>query len=121
MCWTIAAAVRRGVEDWARSIGDVIKRCVKPARASVGVPAGAIRDVVRSRSELVAENAISRHQLVVLHRSIKRPRLRDGDRLAMVLLARMNSAWPDALHIVKPDTLLPRQRRQVRAAVRRCR
>ena len=35
-----------------------------------------------------------------------RPRLHAEDRLILVFLARLNTAWRDALHVVKPDTLL---------------
>lgn len=79
-----------------------MKRLAKPSHAM----AGAASDVVRPRTELVAENALLRQQLIVARRRIKRPPLRDGDRILMVLLARFNGAWRDALHLVKPDTLL---------------
>lgn len=102
MLGKIVAAVESVVFGWARSIGDTMKRLVEPARAS----AGAARDAVRPRTELVAENALLRQQLIVARRKIKRPPLRDGDRILMVLLARFNGAWRDALHVVKPDTLL---------------
>ena len=68
--------------------------------------AGVVQDVVSSRSELVAENALLRQQLIVARRSVSRPALRGGDRLLMVLLARFNRAWRKALHLVQPDTLL---------------
>ena len=106
MLRNIVAAVKKAAVGWARSIGDAFKHRVRPARGDASIVVGAARDAVRSRSELVTENALLRRQLTVLRRSIKRPRLRDGDRLAMVLLASMNSAWPDALHLVKPETLL---------------
>ena len=96
------AAIKNLIFGWARSIGDTVKRLVEPSRAFVG----AARDAVRPRTELVAEDALLRQQLIVACRKIKRPPLRDGDRLLMVLLARFNGAWRDALHVVKPDTLL---------------
>ena len=73
--------------------------------------AGAARDLVRSRSELVAENALLRQQLIVLSRSVAHPRIGDRDRMIMLLLARLNPAWSQGLHIVKPDTLLRWHRR----------
>ena len=61
----------------------------------------------RPRSELVAENALLRQQILVLARAAPpRPRLFREDRLFLVLLARVNTAWRDALHLVQPDTLL---------------
>ena len=102
----IAAAVKNAAVGWVHSIGDAFKRRLQPARIGTRPLAAAARDAVRPRSELVAENALLRHQLVVLRRGVRRPRLHDGDRLTMVLLASLNDAWPDALHLVKPETLL---------------
>ncbi len=47
-----------------------------------------------------------RQQLIVASRAVRRPSLRNGDRLFMVLLARLNRAWRGALHLIQPDTLL---------------
>ena len=96
------AAVEEVVVGWARSIRDTVMRLANPARALAGVAC----DAVRPRSELIAENALLRQQLIVVRRKIKRPPLDDGDRILMVLLARFNSAWRDALHLVNPDTVL---------------
>ena len=65
----------------------------------------AARDLVRSRPELVAENALLRQQLIILRRQ-KRPQLSQWDRIKLVCLARLTPNWKDALHIVQPDTLL---------------
>jgi transposase InsO family protein len=67
---------------------------------------GMLGDLLRSRSELVAENALLRQQLIVLRRRTKRPRCTRLDRLLLVLLARRVRAWRQALLIVQPDTLL---------------
>jgi transposase InsO family protein len=67
---------------------------------------GAAVDLARSRSELVAENALLRQQLIVLARSVKRPRVSPSDRLLLVLLASRVRAWRQALLVVQPDTLL---------------
>ncbi len=55
---------------------------------------------------LVAENALLRHRLIVLGRSVQRPAFRNRDRLLMVLLARLAGAWREAVFLVQPDTLL---------------
>jgi putative transposase len=47
-----------------------------------------------------------RQQLIILKRQIKRPKLTNGDRIRLVLLARITRYWRSALHIVQPDTLL---------------
>jgi len=45
-------------------------------------------DAIRSRRELVLENAVLRHQVSVLRRGCKRPRLGVVDRLKLLLGAR---------------------------------
>ena len=67
---------------------------------------GAARDLTRTRSELVAENALLRQQVIVLRRGIRRPRVHRHDRLLLLILARLCRRWPDALHLVSPETLL---------------
>ena len=89
---------------YLNAAGRVIKRGLKPAPATV--VEGVVQDIVRSKTELVAENAMLRQQLIVAGRAVKRPSLRNGDRLLMVLLARLNRAWRDALLLIQPDTLL---------------
>ena len=42
----------------------------------------------------------------MLRRSIKRPRLHRDDRVLLLALARLTRRWPDALHVVSPETLL---------------
>ena len=84
--------------------GRLFKRLLRPAPATV--VAGIVQDAVRSKCELVAENAMLRQQLIVAGRAVKRASLRNGDRLFMVLLARLNRAWRGALHLIQPDTLL---------------
>jgi putative transposase len=74
--------------------------------AAVPVATGALGDLVRSRAALVAENAILRHQLAILRRSVRRPRCTPADRALLVLLASRVRAWRSALLIVQPDTLL---------------
>ena len=102
----IVATLKDAVVGWVRSIGDVVKRLVDPMRALATASAGAARDAVRSRSELVAENAFLRQQLIVLRRQVNRPIFHNRDRLLMVLLASLKRAWRDALHLVQPETLL---------------
>ncbi len=63
-------------------------------------------DLAREKSELIAENALLRQQLVILRRQIKRPRYTKTDRLLLVLLARAVRPWRQALLIVQPETLL---------------
>ncbi|HTP25489.1 MAG TPA: integrase core domain-containing protein [Anaeromyxobacteraceae bacterium] len=75
-----------------------------------GKPSGSARgllaDVVRTRSELLVENAFPRQQLLVAARGVKKPQLRASDRALLVALAAVFSRWRDTLVLVKPDTLL---------------
>ena len=61
---------------------------------------------LKSRRQLAIEVLTLRHQLGVLKRSVKRPRLTNADRGLWVLLSRRWSSWSDALIIVKPATVI---------------
>jgi hypothetical protein len=65
-----------------------------------------LTDLGRSKSELIAENALLRKPLIVLKRQVKRPTFRRTDRILLVLLARLVRTWRQALVIVQPDTRL---------------
>jgi transposase InsO family protein len=67
---------------------------------------GTLTDLSRSKTELVAENAFLRQQLIILRRQVKRPDCTKTDRMLLVLLARMVRTWKQALFIVQPETLL---------------
>jgi putative transposase len=77
---------------------------IKPLTTSLVL--GTFADLTRGRAELLAENALVRHQLIILHRQIKRPVYRKTDRVLLVFLARIVRAWKQALFIVQPETLL---------------
>ena len=80
---------------------------LRPVRTGAALVCAVSIDAVRPRSALVAENALLRQQILVLRRAApSRPRLHAEDRLILVFLARLNTAWRDALHVVKPDPLL---------------
>jgi len=49
------------------------------------VLAGTLADLTRSKPALVAENALLRQQLLILRRSVKRPRCTTADRTLLVL------------------------------------
>ena len=88
----------------ARALRRRLLTATKPAGPPV--TAGALTDLVRSRSALVAENALLRQQLLVLRRSVKRPHCTPFDRALLVLLASRVRAWRQALVIVQPETML---------------
>jgi transposase InsO family protein len=54
----------------------------------------------------VAENLALRHQLNVLQRSVRRPQLRNRDRLFWAWLSRLWPGWQSALVIVQPETVV---------------
>ena len=80
------------------------RQWTKPTTASLAF--GTLTDMTRNRTDLVAENALLRQQLIVLRRQVKRPKLTNSDRICLLLLARLTRYWEYALHIVQPDTLL---------------
>src|SRR5690348_17167120 len=67
---------------------------------------GMAADLLRSKPDPLIENALLRHQVVVLRRSAKRPVLTPADRTLLVLLAGRLHSWRQALLIIQPDTLL---------------
>ena len=82
----------------------LLKSWTKPLAETV--PMGAVTDLTRHKSDLLLENALLRHQLVVLQRQSKRPRLIWKDRLFLVLLASQLLTWRQTLLVIQPDTLL---------------
>jgi transposase InsO family protein len=85
-------------------VKEQIKRLLKPA--PVAIATGALADLPRTKSDLIIENAILRQQVIVLKRTVKRPKLTSGDRARLLFLSRFTRFWDSALHIIKPDTLL---------------
>jgi putative transposase len=67
---------------------------------------GSLLDMQRSRTELIAENALLRQQLIVLNRQVKQPQLTQRDRVRLVLLSRFTKYWKQTIHIVQPETIL---------------
>jgi predicted transposase YbfD/YdcC len=78
-------------------------RWTKPLVTSL--PLATLTDLGRSKSELIAENALLRKPLIVLRRQVKRPAFTRTDRILLVLLARMVRTWNQALFIVQPETV----------------
>ena len=64
------------------------------------------RSFLRDRADLAAENLALRHQLGVLSRSAKRPRLRARDCVLWVWLSRLSRDWRSWLVIVQPETVV---------------
>jgi hypothetical protein len=66
-----------------------------------------------SVAALEVENAVLRHQLAVLERTVKRPRLRRRDRLLLALAAGLLPRERWSAFVVSPQTLLRWQRELV--------
>ena len=98
-----SALKHRGLAILQR-VRDQVRAWTKPVARTAGV--GVASDLLRSKAELVLENALLRQQLTVLDRQVKRPTFSWKDRWLMVLLASKLPTWREALLIVQPDTLV---------------
>ncbi len=65
-----------------------------------------VRLLIEDRQKLALENVALRHQLAVLKRSVTRPKIHDSDRMFWILMKKMLADWRDAVHFVKPDTVV---------------
>src|SRR5262245_34274188 len=68
----------------------------------------------KSRAALHLENVALRHQLGVLQRSVKRPKLTPPDRLLWASLCAIWNGWRSALVIVKPSAVIAWHRKSFR-------
>jgi len=108
----LARFLRRVLDTGRAVLSSLRRRVLTATRPATAAPlAGVLADLPRSKPELLAENALLRQQLLVLRRSVKRPRCTPADRALLVLLASRVRAWRQALLIVQPDTLLRWHRR----------
>ena len=71
---------------WLHTLQHWFLSRTRPTKTSVLL--GTVADLARGKSELVAENALLRHQLIILRRQIQRPMCTKRDRILLVLLAR---------------------------------
>ena len=65
-----------------------------------------IRGMSRGRIELAIENLAMRQQLAILRGKVKRPGLRQRDRIFWAILSRIWANWRSVLLIVQPDTVV---------------
>ena len=70
--------------------------------------------VFKARAALQLENLALRHQLGVLHRSVKKPKLTPLDRLLWAWLCKVWADWRSALIFVKPETVIAWHRKGFR-------
>src|SRR5215472_5281112 len=100
----VLTSLRRLKDGCWHALSSHFARWTKPLTSSL--PLQTMAELNRSRSELVAENALLRQQLIMLRRQVKRPSISRTDRILLVLLARLVRTWQQALLIVQPDTSL---------------
>jgi putative transposase len=100
----ILTPLQRLKESCLHALSSRFSRWTKPLRTSL--PLSTLSDLGRSKSELIAENALLRQQLIILRRQVKQPACTKANRILLVLLARLIRTWQQALVIVQPDTLL---------------
>ncbi len=65
-----------------------------------------LRLIFRSKQNIVLENLALRQQLIVQQRSIKRPKIKNTDRVFWVWLSRIWNDWRSSLIVVKPPTVI---------------
>jgi putative transposase len=68
----------------------------------------------RSERSLRVENIALRHQLAIYQRTLKRPRIRRGDRIFWSWLSRHWAPWREVLVFVQPATVVAWQRKRFR-------
>ncbi len=65
-----------------------------------------LRLIFRSKQDITLENLALRQQLAVQQRSIKRPKIKNSDRIFWIWLSRFWNDWRSSLIIVKPPTVI---------------
>jgi putative transposase len=94
--------LRRVVVGLPCRVTAAAREASRPAPVLLGLAA----DAFRSRTELLAENALLRQQLIVVARAVERPKLRARERGLIVLLAGLALQWRNVLLLVRPETVL---------------
>src|ERR1035437_10058191 len=84
----------------------LLRQLIRITRGALHMLATAASAAFKSRATLHLENLALRHQLGVLRRSVKRPKLTSADRLLWAWLCGAWSDWRSDLVIVKPETVI---------------
>jgi putative transposase len=102
--WRLFSFLKQLISFFLHLLQKEVSQWMKPPLTSLVL--GTLSDITRSKAELLAENALLRQQLIILHRQVKRPVCQKTDRFLLVLLVRMVRFWKEALFLVQPETLL---------------
>src|SRR5580765_3751490 len=89
----------------------LLRQLFRLTLSALHVLAAAASAAFKSRASLQLENLALRHQLGVLRRSVKRPKLTSADRLLWAWLCKVWSNWRSVLVIVDPATVIGWHRR----------
>jgi hypothetical protein len=92
----------------------VLRQFLHQALSALHLLAAIASAAFRSRATLHLENLALRHQLGVLRRSVKRPKLSPADRLLWAWLCEVWNDWRSSLVIVKPETVVSWRRKSYR-------
>ena len=92
----------------------LLRQFLRLALSALHVSAAAVSSALKSRATLQLENLALRHQLGVLRRSVKRPKLTSTDRLLWAWLCKVWIDWRSSLVIVKPETVIAWHRKGFR-------
>src|SRR5437016_6492439 len=106
-------SIKQRISFSFHTLQEQVLRWIKPPTTSLLL--GTLADLARGKSELIAENALLRQQLIILSRQVKPPAYQKTDRLLLVLLASIVRTWKQALFLVQPETLLRWHRELFRA------
>jgi hypothetical protein len=98
----IFTLIKQRIRSSCRTLQAYFSRWIKPSTTSLVL--GTFADMTRGKPELLAENALLRHQLIILRRQVKHPVYLKTDRFLLVVLARMVRTWKQALFLVQPET-----------------
>lgn len=102
----VIPAFRRGVVSWLLRLRIWRKPTSDTLFLTTSAVSGVMLYLCRGKQELVVENALLRHQLIVLRPQVNRPQFNNIDRALLVLLAGRLRTWKGALLIIQHDTLL---------------
>jgi len=73
-----------------------------------------LSSIFKSRAALQLENLALRHQLSVLHQSVKKPKLTTFDRFLWAWLCGIWADWRSSILLVKPETVIAWHRKGFR-------
>lgn len=92
----------------------VLRQFLCSALSALTALGAAAAAAFKSRATLHLENLALRHQLCVLRRSVKRPKLSPADRLLWAWLSEVWNDWRSSLVMVKPETVMALHRKSFR-------